>query len=298
MDVVHPSSDMKKPEPSRPSRQGITIAPRPTFEEAPQPDNSSDNTPKEASDAPVTSEPTPVPDMHEHPDAKSEWPDPLDMAGYEHEDTAEKTTKSSSSPTEGFPVSTDEPDESDTLSSKPLDAPLTSPFLPDAKVEKRPLGGAEPTAPAEEPDHTPVLADTTEKTQNDPNDQLPALPKDVEPVLPEELHTDLVEVESDTNPSGIPKTEVSQPISALPPEPPKEERQMMLSGPTSIPQQYHEEPTSGDKHNGAIYDTDTYHKPLAHPAKKKSGWLWVVWIVIILLVGAGAGAALYFLGVI
>jgi hypothetical protein len=69
-------------------------------------------------------------------------------------------------------------------------------------------------------------------------------------------------------------------------------------GPISIPQQYKEEPSTGDAKNGAIYDTDTYHhQPLAHPKKKKSGWMWVIWIILILIIGAAAGAALYWAGI-
>ena len=82
------------------------------------------------------------------------------------------------------------------------------------------------------------------------------------------------------------------------PAPAAQEEPSVSTGPTSIPQQYREEPSTGDKDNGAIYDTDTYHQPIAHPAKKKSGWMWVVWIVAILLLGAGGGAALYFLGLV
>jgi hypothetical protein len=139
------------------------------------------------------------------------------------------------------------------------------------------------------------------------------MPGDVEPQVPEELQDDLMAVEADTH-MGMPKTDESHPLEAT--NEPKEEKKLEAptppvlleeqpgrgeekpAGPPSIPQQYREEPSSGEKESGAIYDTDTYHQPLTHPAKKKSGWLWVLWIVIILLVGAGGGAALYFFGIV
>lgn len=280
MDVVHPSSDMKKPT-MPPSRQGVTIEPSTTAETPKEPVAAS------TSDAPASPVAT----------SKNEWPDPLDMADFDVEDTQKPAVDVSAKPEEAPKV--EESKESATP-LKESEAPLTTPFLPDAKVEKRPLGM--PT-PAEEPDHTPVL--TPESSQgssvNDPDDQLPALPKDVEPILPAELQDDLMAIEADTN-AGIPKTEEGQPIENLPkqkpivasvtPEPP------VSNGPTSIPQQYREEPSTGDQGNGAIYDTDTYHKPIEHPAKKKSGWMWVIWILVILIVGAGGGAALFFLNII
>ncbi|MNL44290.1 hypothetical protein D3C87_1668540 [compost metagenome] len=71
-----------------------------------------------------------------------------------------------------------------------------------------------------------------------------------------------------------------------------------VSGPASIQPQYKEEPSSTKEEHAAIYDTDSYHKPLTHPAKKKSGWLWVLWIVLLLALGAGGAAALYYFKII
>ncbi|HEU4716137.1 MAG TPA: hypothetical protein VFS14_04915, partial [Candidatus Saccharimonadales bacterium] len=198
-------------------------------------------------------------------------------------------------------------------------APLTSPFLPDAKVEKRPLGGLaseESDAPASDDDISRApMADDTKKSVDDPNKQLPADPTEVEPVLPEELSGDLMAVEADTTHAELKRAHdesAQQSMPAAAKESPvaaqgfetKEpstspaasaEEKPVPAGPTSIPQQYKEEPSTGDQDNGSIYDTDTYHQPLSHPAPKKSGWMWVVWIVLILLVGAGGGALLYIL---
>ncbi len=274
MDVVHPSSNMKKSTsvPAPVSRQGATIEPSSSF------------TP------PVVDAATPIPTETVEPSApKSDWPDPLEVANFESTgtDKNDKTEKESSSADEG----TSNKDES-MLSAANEPDPLTSPFLPDTKVEKRPLGA--PLSDALEPDHTPVLSTSSDSlTVDDPSSQLPANPKDVEPVLPAELHGDLVAIESDTTPSSEQEPKVA----------PKESHTVthvttpseMPVGPTSIAQQYREEPSTGDKNNGAIYDTDTYHQPLAHPPKKASGWLWTLWIVLILIVGAGLGAGVYML---
>jgi hypothetical protein len=304
MDVVHPSADMTKPDAPRPvSRQGVTLEPlgtsqkiadivpkkREVSEKAEEPEKEPE-TPKEPAVA-TTPEPTaPESEKIEEKVPASDWPDPLDMM----------SSKEPEAPKEEAEM----PAEPETEESMP--GPLTSPFLPDTKVEKRPLGGVAPEEEdmaAEEPAHPSVVPiDETPKTVDDPNAQLPANPNDVEVQLPEELSGDLMAVEADTTHDelkqaheskfgGAAKPQVAEP-DAAPAEP------ATPTGPTSIPQQYREEPSTGDKDNGAIYDTDTYHQPLAHPAKKKSGWMWVIWIALILLLGAGGGAALYFLGLV
>ncbi|HEY5695268.1 MAG TPA: hypothetical protein VIQ80_00345, partial [Candidatus Saccharimonadales bacterium] len=321
MDVVHPSSNMKKPDAPKPvSRQGVTIEPmgkaapgdpivRPVASESvptatPAPVELPESTPKEDSitvvddaklnlDA-VPSKPQSAP-VESHTEPSTDWPDPLDIAA-----------------------------KGDTS------APLSSPFLADAKVEKRPLGGAQPTGMADDSAVTaalsmPELSGDTPKSE--PKEQEEPLKEDATAVqlppsnaadttaaptpLPEELQGDLMAVEADTTHDEIKQKHESEhkkgdmlheDDSNKKPEvhsgdaskTGKSEPETPV-GPTSIPQQYHEEPSTGDQHNGAIYDTSTYHQPLAHPAKKKSGLLWVVWVIVILLLGAAGGAAVYFL---
>jgi hypothetical protein len=67
---------------------------------------------------------------------------------------------------------------------------------------------------------------------------------------------------------------------------------------SSIPTQYSEQPSTGDASHTPIYDNEATHQPLAHPAKKKKGWLLIVFIVAILAIGGGLGAAAYFLHLI
>jgi hypothetical protein len=307
MDVVHPSADMTKPDTPRPvSRQGVTLEPLGTSQkiadivpkkrEAPEKAEEPEEKPEDSSVAVAPKPDMTMPEKTEEPAPASDWPDPLDMAASKEPEEKKEEAE------------VPEPEV-----EEPTPAPLTSPFLPDTKVEKRPLGGVapeeeEPGKVAEEPAHPPVVpVDETSKTIDDPNAQLPANPNDVELQLPEELSGDLMAVEADTTHDelkqaheskvgDVSKPEIAAPEAAEPKTAPSEPA--VPAGPTSIPQQYREEPSTGDKDNGAIYDTDTYHQPLAHPAKKKSGWMWVIWIALILLLGAGGGAALYFLGLV
>jgi len=220
-----------------------------------------------------------------------DWPDPLEFAA-----ASNKTPTESAAPEEEPKIikpSVKEDEKSEKTTPSEENSPLTSPFLPGTKVEKRPLGA---NAIA-----TTVSDDIVEV---DENAQLPANPKDVEPILPEELHGDVMAIESDTTtpPPTPEKPAVAEaapmPSSATFHEAKVEKEEPKITGPTSISQQYREEPSTGDQASGAIYDTDSYHQPLAHPAKKKSGWMWIVWIILILIVGAAGGAALYFFKIV
>jgi len=303
MDVVHPSSDMKKTViPPRPvSREGVMIGR--TAAAAPAPDVSvSDDTPQ--TEAPVAIE-TPA---TEPTASNNEWPDPLEMADFKAPAAPQMTNDNLAADLLAEADKAEHEEKTDGATP-----PLTSPFLSGAKVEKRPLGSAAPTYTEDTP-----TAEKEDKTVDDPDAQLPASPSDTPVQLPEELQGDLMAIEADTH-MGVPKTDESHPVTpveALPeektePEPvvakeekPKEKasepasERTVPTGPVSIPQQYREEPSTTDQKAGTIYDTDSYHKPLAHPAKKKPGWTWVIAIIVILIVGAGGGAALYFLGIV
>jgi len=61
----------------------------------------------------------------------------------------------------------------------------------------------------------------------------------------------------------------------------------------SIPQQYTEK-TSPKTETSQIYENNETYKQTLMPAKKNTGWLWVIWIILLILVGAGVGAAVYF----
>jgi len=324
MDVVHPSTDMKKSDMPRPiSRQGVSLEPVGASQKiadiVPQkketPAATAESKPEENPVVPMSKEIIEQPETEAPKESMStsDWPDPLEMAAAAETKEPDAEVDEAEKPETEMP----EPKEA-------APAPLTSPFLPDAKVEKRPLGGmaSEEEPEVEEEISRAPMADDTDKTVDDPNKQLPATPGELERVLPEELSGDLMAVEADTTHSALKQAhdegesgsdlvlasekeetvpEVKPEVKEDKPEPKpvvEVEDKPVPTGPTSIPQQYKEEPNTGDQDNGSIYDTDTYHQPLAHPAKKKSGWMWVIWIVLILLVGAGGGALLYSLGLV
>lgn len=317
MDVVPKKQTQQQAAPSRPtSREGVTIAPRPDVEPSTVSSTPAANLPIQPT-TPVSSTPETEPSMPETTAPTSDWPDPIDMHSFakQKEGAPASTTPSVDEKSKPENIVVQQPAEE----KESADQPLSSPFLPDAKVEKRPLGSAAPMVPMVAPEHELQAA-----TPDDSEAQLPAKPSDVQEP-PEEFRGDLMQVEADTH-MGVPKTDQTHPIDEKPEDEKSVSRDLSTSekstetketpkpveasmsedekpsseshvGRISIPQQYKEQPSSGEKESGAIYDTDTYHQPLAHPAKKKSGWLWVLWIVLILIVGAGAGMALYFLGI-
>lgn len=164
--------------------------------------------------------------------------------------------------------------------------------------------------------------DTSVKPQED---EFPKAP------MPAELTPDLLSIESGdsenetatptpvavTNITPRPEVKVQQktsddveqpmrPIASVRPEEPRNEientttptdniKRTASVGPIAIEQQYSPQPSTSPAESGSIYDTDSYHQPLAHPEKKKSGWMWVVWVFLLLILGAGGGAIAYFL---
>jgi hypothetical protein len=297
MDVVHPSSDMTtSPSPApNSSRQGNTLQPV-TMSEQVKPAG-----PVIDVMAPVTSPP--------------------------------EVNKPSVS---AEPAPTDEPADDKPADVAGLAEPWSSPFLPDTQVEKRPLGGSQPENPSTglseaiaaelskehppeekiatpvaqtEPDKEPVTmakpavkdeptkSESTTDTVSTPHIDTQLAP-DTDPVaLPAELNNDLVAIESgqkstpfeaDAATAGSFESASNTSSSSSP----------VAIATGSIPPQYNEQPSSGDASHTPIYDNEAAHQPLAHPAKKKKSWTLVIFIVAILVVGAGLGAAAYFLGLV
>jgi hypothetical protein len=325
MDVVHPSSDMKTAPKPMTSRQGATIEPttksfgQPVAPVVTKTDDTPTVTQPEAELEPTT-------DEHASSHDQNEWPDPLEMSGYQSEADTAASSEEKAEP-ESQPVAPEQSDDDDdddaVFSLDDLEdttpEPLSSPFITDAKVEKRPLGGpAVDTSPVTEPVVSTAAAEEDDTITNDnPEDQLPATAANVAPILPPELQKDLMAIETDgdtasdstaTEVVADVKSDESAPEAKEPTsEPDKTEAETdkkpeteipVPTGPTSIPQQYKEEPSTSDQTNGGIYDTNNYHQPLAHPVKKKSGWLWIVWIVLLLVIGGGGAAVLYLFHII
>ena len=281
MDIVHPSRDMNAAKPV--SRQGATIQPgndviAPTTTQQPQPA------------AVETTNEQPKPEEVSPQSAASMWPDPIDMAN--------------SSPAPEAAAAPQVPVEPNTE-----ETPLVSPFLPDAKPEKRPLGNLLQTED--------VTQDAAEAAKDEL--QTPAVPEPAPAaVLPEELSGDLMAVESrDLSshpmqpvtapvPTEQPKLESTEELlipAVATPDPVERQPQTPAVAPMqppaggSIAQQYTEQPSSGDQSNGSIYDTATYHQPIepVAPVKKKTPTsVWIMVGIGLLLLGAIAGAAYFY----
>jgi hypothetical protein len=205
------------------------------------------------------------------------WPDPIDL-----QETA-KVSEPQSNPLQEMPTNTSE-----------TNGPLESPFLADAQVEKRPLGAFSGDMHESDPSAalTPLDMNLTSEEPSSTTGDEPRLsdhPIETDTPLPAELQAGLLSIESSEDPVGH-KTDSSFGMA----ESTSTAKPMISTGPTSIAKQYTEQPSTGDKPVGTIFDTAAYKKPQVHSGKKKSGWLVVVWILLLLAVGAGVGAAVYF----
>lgn len=295
MDVVHPSSDMMKPSSmGSVSRQGNNIIPPVprTSETVDEPISLAEPVDeaeqKDQIFMPQTEKTIAAPENIEVEEQQKptsdSWPDPIDLATDEKEpdtdfsaqlldilgDVGDSSKESDSS------VRVDDEPESE--------FPQSSPFLSDAKVEKRPLGGYQ--TDAELPSDGVAVNVAIE---DDTSAQIA-----VELNLPAELGADIMAVEAAQSGAEEPKPTV-EPVELAQPTPTQEPNahETVDKSSGSISQQYKEEPSSDNGETGAIYDTATYHKALEHPAKKKSGWSVVLWILGLILLG-GIGGVAYF----
>ena len=179
-----------------------------------------------------------------------------------------------------------------TTSSQTEVAESTSntPFLADAKVDKRPLGGLQPSNMVET---APPVSDP-DMTQSE------AAENDDPTILPEELQQDVLAVEADT--SNTPET--SSPSDSQAPDPAATTKSANVTATApatmtnvgSLPQSPPAKPVD-DSHevDSSIFDTEKYQAPIKHPVKRKRGWPVVVAISVLLLLGAGGGIAFYLL---
>lgn len=188
-------------------------------------------------------------------------------------------------------VQSDPEDDAFELIQDDFISPLESPFLTDAKVEKRPLGAFSPEVTDEpvEQEELPVLSfdSTLEPSEEDLISAIEIGDTDPSAVIADE-------------PQVIAETPVETEQPVYIPEPVAEsepEVQVQAFTPAiqpSITQQYTEQVSTDQQPSGAIFDTESYHQPLAHPQKKKSGVLVIVWILGLIVLGAGLGVSLYF----
>lgn len=256
MDMVSTPSETRQARPATvASREGLSITPRP-----------SDETVK------------PVEPVVEAP-AQNETivPDPIEFSqNYPQEQPTELSA---------------EPDTTEAQADTTM-LPSESPFIADAKVEKRPLnaGMPESATPDLSADFTAALSQPSAEAAVEQSDENG---KDEPPITPQvaELSSDLVAIESAETLETTQAVDTSGVASvgggpAVP------------LGAASIVQQYTQKPSTGDQSHAAIYDASQYPEPVSHPAKTKSGWLWIVWVLLLLGVGAGGAVLLYNLGII
>lgn len=177
--------------------------------------------------------------------------------------------------------SVESPQEETLAESKDTEKPMTLPFIPGTKVEKRPLGSnssiGSDLQPLDVHDELMVIenADTTGITQESQAIPPEAAPQSEPPLVKEDtpVATEEKEIKDES------ETRRDTPVVPLV---------------TSIAKQYREEVPSKVEEPGSIYDTSSYHQPLSHPAAKSSGWSWVMWILLILIIGAIVGGAVYY----
>lgn len=295
MDVMHASSDMKNRQKPAVSRQAAMVTPpvQPSADESPVPS------------APPVSENDAMVEVNEVSEVdKHTLPDPLDFHNFSMEDTEslDKTdTPAEVDETDDHTLALEkvasELDEIDDIIAKDQEpVSVDTPFIDGSTIEKRPLGAfsvdtadtdgsllAVPEAPVETVDDEILAteqvpsAETESETKHDEEgddllvEREAQTPVDVD-IVPEELKGDIVAVES------TPVDTAAQPA---------------LAG-GSIQQQYTEKIQSPTDEPTPVFDTTQYHQPLKHTPKQKSGWTGVVLIILFIVAGVGAGAAVYF----
>lgn len=212
--------------------------------------------------APVEATPSPVPKPIPKA-AEEKWPDPLDFHP-ENTPTIAKEPQKRAEP-EGTP---------------------DSPFIPGAKVEKRPLGAFTPAVSGEEKAAAPEEVELTEASVKT---EVPEIP----PAQQAEALSETTATEQKTD------VDVEEPEpSATAEEPPA--KQMHESAMMSIPQQYATANKTVDESPRPVFDTKEYHPPLlestAHAAHHSNPWskLLVALLIITVLAVGGYFAFMYF----
>lgn len=271
MDVMHPSADMKstgrtaRPT-ARVSRQGVAVAPNPDSAGAPASQEVSTTQTMEPVTSPVTEKST------------SDWPDPIDTATPVAPDASAVTATENPEP----PVTPPELNMADTSTN-----PLDSPFLPDAKVEKRPLGQ---TQPIEQPDTN--VDSQTEYTPESSADLPDELSGGVLAVESNDLHADDTSTKApQETPPVTPAEQSAEPQPAAIADLPDD----TIPVQASIPPQYKPDDSEAEPaEHSALYD-EVSNAHAAKPPKKKHGWVIMLAIIGLVLLGCAGGVAVYYM---
>lgn len=162
-----------------------------------------------------------------------------------------------------------------------------SPFLPDAKVEKRPLGQSEPTGEAlvtVEAEAPSIVAVPEEA----PSVEVPAISTDLEAEsVPEFDAFDTEESPLEDGAETAREVHIEPEPVASPQEP------LIPVGPVEITQQYTAKPADTPA-SGELFDTEAYHTPFTAPVKKMSGLKVTLIVIASLLFVAALAAGFYF----
>jgi hypothetical protein len=268
MDMVHPSSDMTKPESTSPYRrpsqkieplspsiveadagrqeaETTQASPVVTEEAYTGPEISVNNEPETEEVEAADTAPRAEIDTSEATAAfvDREWPDPLDVA-------AETDVEQSDAV-----VATAEADNGDEgVSEAMLEDPHDSPFIESVDVEKRPLGA--------------FAGEHQEK----------------------EADSDTATPEAGEASVGIAEAETIEE------EQPADMTESETSAAASIVPQYRPVTEEADTEEHAVFDTEQYHQPLLPEKTKKShGLLYVLLALLMVGIGAAAGYAIFIL---
>lgn len=273
MDMVHPSSNMRNP-----GSLTSPVPPRPVQPATQPAQESLPSSPTETTSG-VTTDAQAAPESPFLPDAKVEKR-PLGGAAFPDELTFEDF----SSNNDGVAVGQDliEAPEAEPKLSVPEENPMLESPEPEERIE-----APEPQDRIDAPEPNPLL-ETEEGRQSVELDTEPQQVQSEE----ESVQMQISAVESAEfnveNEAAAPtesvSTDMPAPLESVP--------EHIPAAAASIPQQYTEKPSTAAE-NGAIFDTESYHSPIPANTKKKSA-IWVVmWIILLIVAGAGAGAAFY-----
>jgi len=194
--------------------------------------------------------------------ADTVWPDPLDVPKEPLLEAPEVLPALDSGSSNPIPPPTPETS----------DAQL-SPFLSDAKVEKRPLGAYNSTEQADT-NPTPPVAETDSTTQKptDDNQLMPQVTLPTSEPLPRELDNDLVALESGDQAVG----HQSEDVETL-----------------SIPAQAKSAERSTEPAEHPLFDTTDYHAAMPSPSAHKKSSTGKIWLIVLLLAAVAIGVVAY-----
>ncbi|GEM_PF-5954391 len=330
MDVVHSSSDMKMKHKPTVSRQGPSIEPASSFTLDQEDERDIDKAAEsESMAADVHTMPDPL-DFHDTSsnggDSEKET-DELYARGLDGDDVGydsaqDDTDALDQAASELAGLASIMGDGSGSVS-------LDAPFMNGSEVEKRPLGAFSTSETdgtllsSEAKEHLDIVdqkeGDSTPLVDEDMRRAMEAaLAGDDEPTPRAQQQPVVVESHDDIRDEDEPKQEeesaddtqkVLDAHEELVPEELKsdivavESREVeAVAEPAirigSIQQQYKEKEQAQSDEVAPVFDTTSYHQPIKHVEKKKSGWSRVIIIILLALIGVGVGAALYYFDVL